>query len=230
MAPRKDMMRIIRRDAGFSATLGFGAEGESKATETCDVAPGRREGPDAGQDMGRSDERPSTAQPREEEEGQASESDQSDSPPAPEPSTETSAARADGSAGSSRGTVVYVAVSLSARQSTLAEAWAQAARCSVPFLIRHVAQGLRDGICGDWTGGGMPEVEERRGSRGKYPTSVTLTLPTDCAADLAALYDPLGIVGLGRALGPAFRARFDAAFESALAEVGIGSGTKGREE
>ena len=24
MAPRKDMMRVIRRDAGFSATLGFG--------------------------------------------------------------------------------------------------------------------------------------------------------------------------------------------------------------
>ena len=36
MAPRKDMMRIIRQDAGFSAKLGFG--GNAGASELADRA------------------------------------------------------------------------------------------------------------------------------------------------------------------------------------------------
>jgi len=55
MAPRKDMMKVIRRDAGFSAKLGFGddavsdtaapAVSASKLATTKPVAPVRAVGP-----------------------------------------------------------------------------------------------------------------------------------------------------------------------------------------
>jgi len=126
-----------------------------------------------------------------------------------------------------RGSVVYVALSLTKRQAVGAEAWARAAQCSVSFLIRRVAQGLRDSICEDWQDGGMPAVTEQRGARGKYPTSVTLTLSPGFAADLAARHDPLGLQGLGRTIGPAIRARFEEAFDKSLAAAGFGQDTEG---
>jgi hypothetical protein len=123
--------------------------------------------------------------------------------------------------------VVYVAVSLTARQAALAESWAAAARCSVQFLIRHVAQGLRDEVFDDWEQNGMPEVEEPRGARGKHPTSVTMTMRPEFAANLSTRHDPLGILGLARVMGPAFRARFEAAFDTALAKTKLRSDTEG---
>lgn len=127
----------------------------------------------------------------------------------------------DSAIGSVRGQVVYVAVSLTTRQARLAEAWATAARCSVQFLIRRVAQSLREEVFDDWEINGMPDVYEPRGSRGKHPTSVTFTLRRQFAAALSKQQDPLGIVGLGRTMGPAFRARFQVAFDDALAKAKI---------
>ena len=129
-----------------------------------------------------------------------------------------------------RGQVVYVAVSLTARQAHLAEAWASVARCSVQFLIRRVAQGLRDEAFDDWERDGMPEVSEPRGARGKHPTSVTLTLRPPFAADLAARHDPLGVLGLARVMGPAFRARFQEAFDIALDKAPLHTTTEGEEK
>lgn len=192
MAPRKDLMQIIRRDSGFSEKLGFG-KGTLGAEEQARRDHQRR------QSFGNIAS--AAWDSREEEEGIA----------AP-------VARSSAKSGA-RGCVVYVAVSLTARQATLAEAWAQAARCPVSLLIRHVAQGLREPICADWATEGMPRVDEPRGARGKHPTSVTLTLPADFAAALKAKHDPLGLMGLGRAIGPAFRQRFKAAFDAALAKA-----------
>ena len=130
----------------------------------------------------------------------------------------------------SRGHVVYISVSLTARQAAKAEAWAAVARCTVQFLIRRVAQGLREDVFEDWERDGMPTVDEPRGARGKHPTSVTLTLRPQFAADLAAKHDPLGILGLGRAMGPAFRARFQEAFDQALANAKIQIATEGDDQ
>ena len=135
---------------------------------------------------------------------------------------------ASGSA--ARGQVVHVSLSLTTRQARLAEAWATAARCTVQFLIRRVAQGLRDQVFDDWERDGMPDVEESRGARGKHPTSVTLTLRPQFAADLAKIHDPLGILGLARAMGPAYRARFQDAFDEALAKAKIQTTNEGDEQ
>jgi hypothetical protein len=129
-----------------------------------------------------------------------------------------------------RGHVVYVSVSLTARQAAKVEAWAAVARCTVQFLIRRVAQGLRENVFDDWERDGMPTVDESRGARGKHPTSVTLTLQPQFAADLAAKHDPLGMLGLGRAMGPAFRARFHEAFDQALAKAKIQTTTEGDDQ
>lgn len=128
---------------------------------------------------------------------------------------------AEDHAPSRRGHVVHVAVSLTAEQAVRAEVWARAAHCSVPFLIRRVAQGVRDRLCDDWDQNGMPEVVECRSARGKYPTSVTLTLRSQIASTLAARHDPCGVLGLGRVIGPAFRAGFQMAFDEALAEAEV---------
>lgn len=226
MAPRKDMMRIIRQDAGFSAKLGFGgiaADGAEDQTPndahlaSADAAPMVKPAAPAVKTVGRSNgieadllKPPHGVQlePRKEEAGQSA---------LPEPLMGS----ADSAVGSARGQVVYVAVSLTTRQGRLAEAWATAARCSVQFLIRRVAQGLREEVFNDWERDGMPKVEEPRGSRGKHPTSVTMTLRPRFAAGLASRHDPLGIVGLARVMGPAFRARFQVAFDEALAKAKI---------
>lgn len=213
MAPRKDMMRVIRRDAGFSATLGFGeGVGDPKADRS--PTPNAHE-----------TETPALATEGEAGRGEGSSAVGSaaidDQMAAAGVIAITEAETSEQPQGSARTTVVYVAVSLTAAQAPRVEAWAKAARCPVPFLIRRVAQGLRDDLCRDWKDTGWPEVCERRGARGRHPTSVTLTLPEIFVADLSARHDPLGIIGLGRAMGPAFRARFEAAFDAALAESGF---------
>jgi hypothetical protein len=235
MAQRKDKMRIIRQDAGFSAKLGFGgfAAAGSKDETPDEVNPAsgddvlvvKPSGPNV-EIVGRSTcinsdvdkpYRAVQAESRKEEAGQSA---------LPKPSMGS----AGNAVGSARGQVVYVAVSLTTRQAGLAEAWATAARCSVQFLIRRVAQSLRDEVFDDWEINGMPDIDEPRGSRGKHPTSVTFTLRPQFAAALSKQHDPLGIVGLGRTMGPAFRARFQVAFDDALAKTKIQITNEGDEK
>ena len=236
MAQRKDMMRIIRQDAGFSAKLGFGGKvGESDLADraipvqptsiealvepklsspaTAVVAPPSDSAGEVGirpvgpKEESRAEEKVFSAQ---------------------KAWDAKAAVVSTGSA--ARGHVVHVALSLTTRQARLAEAWATAARCTVQFLIRRVAQGLRDQVFDDWERDGMPDVEESRGARGKYPTSVTLTLRPQFAADLAKIHDPLGILGLARAMGPAYRARLHEAFDVALATAKIQTTNEGDEQ
>jgi hypothetical protein len=234
MAPRKDLMRIIRQDAGFSAKLGFGGKvGESElADRSIPVPPTSVEAlaepnPSAlaaattpshktGEVGGRPVEHKKEAREEEKAFGTQMAWDAK------------AAGLATGSA--ARGHVVHVSLSLTTRQARLAEEWATAARCTVQFLIRRVAQGLRDQVFDDWERDGMPEIEECRGARGKHPTSVTLTLRPQFAADLAKIHDPLGILGLARAMGPAYRARFQHAFDEALAKAKIQTTNEGDEQ
>ena len=236
MAQRKDMMRIIRQDAGFSAKLGFG--GNADARELADRAiPVPPTSVDAGAEA-----KPSTPavaavaapsgnvgevniRPFGSKEGSRDEKKVFNAQRA---SDAKAAGLATGSA--ARGHVVHVSLSLTTRQARLAEEWAMAARCTVQFLIRRVAQSLRDQVFDDWERDGMPEVEECRGARGKHPTSVTLTLRPQFAADLAKIHDPLGILGLARAMGPAYRARFQDAFDDALAKAKIQTTNEGDEQ
>jgi hypothetical protein len=227
MAPRKDTMRIIRQDAGFSAKLGFGGQVAQATNARNDQALHVDAAVEADSPSADLTETPaeSTTLPREPEIPARA--------PVEDAARETRVASTRPSATASstgspaRGQVVYVAVSLTARQAIQAESWASAARCSVQFLIRYVAQGLREEVFDEWAQKGMPEVEEPRGSRGKHPTSVTMTLRPEFAADLAARYDPLGVLGLARVMGPAFRARFEAAFDAALATARRQSGDEG---
>jgi hypothetical protein len=235
MAQRKDMMRIIRQDVGFSAKLGFGGnEGAS------DVANRSIPVPPTSVDA-LSEPNPSTpalaavVPPS----GNAGEVSVRPSGPKEESREEVKVfgaqkawgGKATGIASGSaaRGQVVHVSLSLTTRQARLAEEWATAARCTVQFLIRRVAQGLRDQVFDDWERDGMPDVEESRGARGKHPTSVTLTLRPQFAADLARIHDPRGILGLARAMGPAYRARFQEAFDVALAKAKIQTPNEGDE-
>jgi hypothetical protein len=235
MAQRKDQMRIIRQDVGFSAKLGFGG----MATPPAEIdRPSVMSLPPVGDRSGIMPEQPpveaATTQvipqsddggehPRVREEARKEEGGLQT--PA---NLAMRSAHVPGSA--ARGQVVYVAVSLTARQARLAEAWASVARCSVQFLIRRVAQGLRDQVFDDWERDGMPQIDEHRGARGKHPTSVTLTLRPAFAADMAARHDPLGILGLARVMGPAFRARFQEAFDVALDKAPLQTTTEGEEK
>lgn len=227
MAPRKDMMRIIRKDVGFSAKLGFGGPAASPAVTAQgaqdDVKPASAAAvtTSPGGDEDAEEPARSTARSGTRNEEAISE------PMKSGPARPCSSAAAIGP--TARGHVVYVAVSLTTRQAALAEIWAAAAKCSVQFLIRRVAQGLRDEVFEDWEQDGMPEIVEPRGSRGRHPTSVTLTLRPPFAAALSAGHDPLGIVGLARVMGPAFRARFEAAFDDALAKAKIQTVNEGDE-
>lgn len=233
MAQRKDMMRIIRQDAGFSAKLGFGGKvGETdlvdraipvqptsadELTETEPSPPAIAVAATASVNAGEVSIRPlgTKDESREEEKVFV----------VPKAWDAKGKGVANGSA--ARGQVVHVSLSLTTRQARLAEEWATAARCTVQFLIRRVAQGLRDQVFDDWERDGMPEVEESRGARGKHPTSVTLTLRPQFATDLAKIHDPLGILGLARAMGPAYRARFQEAFDVALAKAKIQTTNEG---
>ena len=236
MAQRKDMMRIIRQDAGFSAKLGFGGNVSASdqagrvipvqstsvdaVTEPEPLSPAIAAAAMPGGDAGEVGIRPfgSNEESRDEKKVFI----------AQRASDAKAAGLATGSA--ARGHVVHVSLSLTTRQARLAEEWATAARCTVQFLIRRVAQSLRDQVFDDWERDGMPEVEESRGARGKHPTSVTLTLRPQFAADLAKIHDPLGIMGLARAMGPAYRARFQDAFDVALAKVKIQTTNEGDEQ
>jgi hypothetical protein len=236
MAQRKDMMRIIRQDAGFSAKLGFGGSvGASDqagrvipvqstsvdaVTEPEPLSPAIAAAAMPGGDAGEVGIRPfgSKEESRDEKKFFI----------AQRASDAKAAGLATGSA--ARGHVVHVSLSLTTRQARLADEWATAARCTVQFLIRRVAQGLRDQVFDDWERDGMPEVEECRGARGKHPTSVTLTLRPQFAAHLAKIHDPLGIMGLARAMGPAYRARFQDAFDVALAKAKIQTTNEGDEQ
>jgi hypothetical protein len=236
MAQRKDMMRIIRQDAGFSAKLGFG--GKVGASDLADwaipvpptsveaviepepLSPAIAAAAMPGGDAGEVSIRPFGSKEESRDEKKSFNTQRA------------SDAKADGLATGStaRGHVVHVSLSLTTRQARLAEEWATAARCTVQFLIRRVAQGLRDQVFDDWERDGMPDVEESRGARGKHPTSVTLTLRPQFAADLAKIHDPLGILGLARAMGPAYRARFQDAFDVALAKAKIQTTNEGDEQ
>jgi hypothetical protein len=238
MAQRKDMMRIIRQDAGFSAKLGFGAvaAGEAKPSEqviaNVVVASGQSAvfAPAPGLSVAPPDERDDQVGSGKQVEvcAEVGLQEVAALPRAAQLASVKSDRVATGSA--ARGHVVYVSVSLTARQAAKAEAWAAVARCTVQFLLRRVAQGLRENVFDDWERDGMPTVDEPRGARGKHPTSVTLTLKPLFAADLAAKHDPLGMLGLGRAMGPAFRARFHEAFDQALAKAKIQTATEGDDQ
>jgi hypothetical protein len=235
MAQRKDIMRIIRQDAGFSAKLGFGGSvGASDqagrvipvqstsvdaVTEPEPLSPAIAAAAMPGGDAGGVGIRPFGSKEESRDEKKFFNAQRA--------SDAKAAGFATGSA--ARGHVVHVSLSLTTRQARLAEEWATAARCTVQFLIRRVAQGLRDKVFDDWERDGMPEVEESRGARGKHPTSVTLTLRPQFAADLAKIHDPLGILGLARAMGPAYRARFQDAFDDALAKAKIQTTNEGDE-
>ena len=236
MAQRKDMMRIIRQDAGFSAKLGFG--GKAGASGVADRStPVQPNSVDALAEPNPSTQALAAVAPPS---GNAGEVSVKPFGPREESREEEKAfgaqkaqdAKANGIASGSaaRGHVVHVSLSLTTRQARLAEEWATAARCTVQFLIRRVAQGLRDQVFDDWERDGMPEVEEARGARGMHPTSVTLTLRPQFAADLARIHDPLGLMGLARAMGPAYRARFQVAFDDALAKAKIQTTNEGDEQ
>ena len=244
MAERKDQMRIIRQDAGFGARLGFGAP----VAEPGAGGPVATGAPTVAQPMATSTTR-ETVPSELNETVEVASSPVAIAAPTPQPVTTDSKTRkeerphprvgqatdrprasAKATPSSSRGHVVYVGVSLTTRQAGLAETWADAARCSVQFLIRRVAQSLRGDAFDDWERDGMPEVHEPRGARGRHPTSVTLTLDPQFAASLSAKHDPLGILGLARIMGPAFRARFELAFDAALAKANIATVNEGDNE
>ena len=236
MAQRKDMMRIIRQDAGFSAKLGFGGSvgtsdisgraipvqptSADELTETEPSPPAIAVAATASGNTGKVSIRPFGSKEESRDEKKVFNAQRA--------SDAKAAGLATGS--TARGHVVHVSLSLTTRQARLAEEWATAARCTVQFLIRRVAQGLRDQVFDDWERDGMPEVEECRGARGKHPTSVTFTLRPQFAAGLAKIHDPLGIVGLARAMGPAYRARFESAFDEALAKAKIQTTNEGDEQ
>ncbi|MDP2082008.1 hypothetical protein [Pseudotabrizicola sp.] len=236
MAQRKDMMRIIRQDAGFSAKLGFGGNAGASdqagrvipvqstlvdaVTEPEPLSPAIAAAAMPGGDAGEVSIRLFGSKEECRDEKKAFNTQRA--------SNAKVTGLATGSA--ARGQVVHVSLSLTTRQARLAEEWATAARCTVQFLIRRVAQSLRDQVFDDWERDGMPDVEEARGARGKHPTSVTLTLRPQFAADLTKIHDPLGIMGLARAMGPAYRARFQDAFDQALAKAKIQTTNEGDEQ
>lgn len=236
MAQRKDMMRIIRQDAGFSAKLGFGGKvGESEfADRSIPVPPTSVDtlaapNPSAPALAAATTPNHNTDEVGSKPVGPKEEARKEEKAFGTQMAWDAKAAGvATGSA--ARGEVVHVSLSLTTRQARLADEWATAARCTVQFLIRRVAQGLRDQVFDDWERDGMPEVEECRGARGKHPTSVTLTLRPQFAAHLAKIHDPLGIMGLARAMGPAYRARFQDAFDVALAKAKIQTTNEGDEQ
>jgi hypothetical protein len=238
MAQRKDMMRIIRQDAGFSAKLGFGAAaaGDTKRSEPAattvlgKVGQSATSSPSPGLHVAVPYEHDHHVDASKQVElcAEVGLQEVAALPRTAQPASVKSDRVATGSA--ARGHVVYVSVSLTARQAAKAEAWAAVARCTVQFLIRRVAQGLRENVFDDWEQNGMPSVDEPRGARGKHPTSVTLTLQPQFAADLAAKHDPLGMLGLGRTMGPAFRARFHEAFDQALAKAKTQTATEGDDQ
>ena len=218
MAPRKDMMRVLRQDTEFSAKLGFGATSSRHPRSGAGAAISGRSASGAPKRI-LSD---SEDAPLAKLDPCTSGSDEGHSAASPQGGTYLTAPTRAG-----RSHVIYVAVSLTAVQAARAEAWAKAARCTVPFLMRRVAQELRGPLFDDWNRNGMPEVAEPRGRRGRLPTSVTLTLTREFARAMSARHDPYRVIGLGRIIGRAFRARFQIAFDEALTRAEREIGSKG---
>lgn len=213
MASRRDLMRIIRKDEAFAAKLGFGSEAPVAADsgETTEVTP------NAEIDRALAGPRPPDAAPEMESADEAG-------PPATSPEPATSDRPGDAPAatsGQKRSVVIYVAVSLNEELAARAERWAAAASCSVPLLMRQTAQALRKELFDIWRDAGVEQVVEQRGRKRRYPTSITLTLPPDLADALSMQVDPLGVIGLGRAISPVFRARFELAFDKAAEKAGF---------
>lgn len=196
MASRRDLMRIIRKDEAFAAKLGFGSE----APLAADGGEATEATPNAEIDRALADPRPPDAEPT--------------IPEGPDiPSSETTRHK--------RSVVIYVAVSLNEELAARAERWAAAASCSVPLLMRQTAQALRKELFDIWREAGVEHLAEARGRKRRYPTSITLTLPPDLADALSVQVDPLGVIGLGRAISPIFRARFEVAFDKAAEKAGF---------
>jgi hypothetical protein len=87
--------------------------------------------------------------------------------------------------------------------------------------MRQVAQGLRKTLLEDRSVAALARIEEVRGTPRFCPASVTLTIPETVASELARRLDPLGVLGLGRAMGPAFRQMFERAFDEACRRAGF---------
>lgn len=198
MPPRKDLMRVIRSDQSFSATLGFG--------RTEQVYPENERPSEAG-NIPKSNPEPVLPSASDATPDLDATGEDFVAPELPSPT--------------GRGVVIYVAVSLTAAQAIRAERWAAAASCAVPLLMRRTAQAMRKGLFDAWAAKGVDRIDEQRGSRGYHPTSITLTLPPDLAAAFSAQLDPMAVIGLGRAIGPAFRLHFDAAFDAAADKAGF---------
>lgn len=213
MASRRDLMRIIRKDEAFAARLCFGSEAAAvpDGGETAEATPN----PEVDRALG--DPRPPDAAPEPEPAAEVG-------PPARSPERVTSDGPGDSAAaisGQKRSVVIYVAVSLNEELAARAERWAAAASCSVPLLMRQTAQALRKELFDIWREAGVEPVAELRGRKRRYPTSITLTLPPDLADALSMQVDPLGVIGLGRAISPVFRARFEVAFDKAAEKAGF---------
>lgn len=209
MAPRKDQLQILRRDAAFSAALQVASPRADRPSGQEGSTPVSRIG-DGSATRGLQDDlqtRPPepTAPPN--APGHAC------SPPIP--------SGPDTAPGTGRGVPVCVALSLSVAQAERAEAWAHAAGCTVPLLMRQVAQSLRKHLVEAADVEPLGRIVEPRTGRRCHPASVTLTLPESLVQDLSARLDPLGVLGLGRAIGPAFRQRFSSAFDEACARAGF---------
>lgn len=212
MASRRDLMRIIRKDEAFAARLGFGNE----ASVAADGGAATEATPNAEVGRALGDPRPPDAAPELES------ADEAGRPaPSPKPAIPDGSGDAAAITGQKRSVVIYVAVSLNEELAARAERWAAAASCSVPLLMRQTAQALRKEIFDIWRDSGVEQVAEQRGKKRRYPTSITLTLPPDLADALSMQVDPLEVIGLGRAISPVFRARFELAFDKAAEKAGF---------
>lgn len=207
MAPRKDQLHILRRDAAFSATLHSLGVQSGSSVESSTVGPDAQAGSTSVTQVLLDDRF-------------------AGSPVPSEPQVPAQGARStgisrgsDSASGTPRSVPVCVALSLSEPQARRAEAWASAAGCSVPLLMRQVAQSLRKRLVETPETEPLQRVEEVRSGRRCHPASVTLTLPKDLVDNLRSRLDPLGVLGLGRAIGPAFRQRFSSAFDEACARA-----------
>ena len=209
MAPRKDQLHILRRDAAFSAALH--STGAQSARPVVSGAGG----------AGAQVESARTTQERPDDHSSRCAAPSEPQGPAHGSRPTTIPQGSDSASGTARGVPVCVALSLSAAQVRRAEAWASAAGCPVPLLMRQVAQALRRRMVEAGTAESLGRVEEVRGGRRYHPASVTLTLPETLVLDLRSRLDPLGVLGLGRAIGPAFRQRFSTAFDEACARAGF---------
>jgi hypothetical protein len=211
MAPRKDQLQIIRRDAAFAASLGIGPSPSGAAGPGQEPAVVPEPGETPWHPSREIEVAPARPVPSPGSGGGADSADR-DAMPAPQDKTPNHPERS---------VAVSVALSLPGSLAGRGEAWAKAAGCSVPFLMRQVAQGLCKSLLGDGSLAALVRIEEVRKAPRSHPASVTLTLPERTSSALAARLDPLGVLGLARAMGPAFRQRFEQAFDDACARAGF---------